>query len=437
MSLQIEAGIVTSIVGFSGCGKSTTASLLLREFDPETANIRNENDSITENVDPAGDVRKERKDEKTQFQSSDIEKANLSIWGDATIKGSGRVYFAGRDIREYNLRWLRSQIVVVLQTPQLFTGTVFENVAAGLTGTDLEYRPDIDGASDALPEIKERTTKIRHLCSEALQKAQASDFVSKLPQRMDTMVTGGRNRVLSGGQRQRIAIARALVRKPLCMILDEATSAVDAVTEEKIRLMLEKESEGRGMTTIIIAHRLSTVAKADRIIVMKDGRVVAQGLYEDLMDKDRLDQTFRQLAIAQRAETNIEYPHVPANLVGIQNDPDAKPSGVLSPVSSTSTAATSTSSALPSDLEHAVPLELEENERPRSLRRFFTLLKSQKWFFTIGIVAGLVAAGSLPLSGWLAGEAIHSLSDRFASPGINTWALWFMVMAFIDLFIYL
>ncbi|KAJ9110404.1 hypothetical protein QFC22_006741 [Naganishia vaughanmartiniae] len=245
--------------------------------------------------------------------SDDVEKAVSPDDHEPPVKGGGKVYFAGRDIRGYNLRWLRSQVAVVSQNPQLFSATVFENVAAGLTGTNLEYRPDIDGRPDAPPETLQRTAEIRELCSEAMRKAQAWQSVSKLPEGIHTTIAGGRTGVLSGGQRQRLAIARALMRKPACMLLDEATSALDADTEEKIRVMLEKELEERGMTTILIAHRLSTVAKAGRIIVMKGGRVVDQGTYAELMHKHRPDQTFRHLAITQRANPDIADVEVPVD----------------------------------------------------------------------------------------------------------------------------
>ncbi|GHJ89384.1 hypothetical protein NliqN6_5786 [Naganishia liquefaciens] len=512
VSVTIETGTVTAFVGPSGSGKSTTASLLLREYDPETANIPNPNDPKTEDKEDAGDGKDIKQTEKARRVSSDIEKAATPTEGEELVKGAGKVYFAGRDIREYNLRWLRSQVAVVSQNPQLFTATVFENVAAGLTGTDFEYRPDIDGAEDAPPEIKARTAKIRELCSEAMQKAQAWQFVSKLPKGMDTMIAGGRTGVLSGGQRQRLAIARALVRKPACMLLDEATSALDADTEEKIRLMLEQELAERGMTTILIAHRLSTVAKAGRIIVMKDGRVVDQGRYEELMDKNRPDQTFRQLAITQRADPDVADDNVPEDsmykeketLEGEWSAIEPLPVGPIGrdqPI--TSAFSTSDQTAVDStrhndgqhlhpahirkassisrlkrpdipwtasgrgstmfqhehgledaasvlhrntsrntaltdgeDVEQAVSPEMGKEERRQSFQRFLKLVKSQKWFFLIGTLGGIIAGGSFPIAGWMTGKAVHSLSDAYANPGINTWALWFLILAIIDLVIY-
>ena len=483
VSVKIQPGTVTAFVGLSGSGKSTTASLLLREYDPETANIPNPNESITRGKQDA--VEDTQQTEKPRRQSSDIEKVKAPDKGEKLVKGNGTVYFAGRDVREYNLRWLRAQVAVVSQNPQLFTATVFENVAAGLTGTDLEYRPDIDGAEDAPREIKQRTAKIRELCFEAMKKAQAWQFVSKLPEGMDTMIAGGRTGVLSGGQRQRLAIARALVRKPACMLLDEATSALDADTEERIRLMLEQELAERGMTTILIAHRLSTVAKADRIIVMQEGRVVDQGRYEELMDKNRLDQTFRQLALTQRADPDFAHKAVadgksnPAKHSTLASDERDQPmsSGISTSDRTavelthehretyrqpghvrnaslvyrrkrpdTPWTASGRGSILfppehgPEDpasalhqLEQAVFPEMKKEDRRQSPHSISKLITSQKWFYLIGTLGGLSTGVSYPIAGWMTGGAVHSLSDVSAYPGINIWAFWFLILAIINL----
>ncbi|XP_049957122.1 ATP-dependent translocase ABCB1-like [Schistocerca serialis cubense] len=169
----------------------------------------------------------------------------------------GTVELDGHDIRSLNVGWLRSQIGVVGQEPVLFQATIAENIRYGRDTCTME---DIE---------------------EAAKMANAHDFISKLPQGYDTLV-GERGAQLSGGQKQRIAIARALVRRPKILLLDEATSALDTSSEAKVQAALDKASVGR--TTIIVAHRLSTVRNADRIVVLSGGVVVEQGSHDELME---------------------------------------------------------------------------------------------------------------------------------------------------------
>ncbi len=115
--------------------------------------------------------------------------------------------------------------------------------------------------------------------------AQAADFIERLPKGYDTMV-GERGLTLSGGQRQRLAIARAILADPRILILDDATSSVDASTEQSIKLALREVMQGR--TTFVIAHRLSTIALADEIIVLEDGRVGSQGTHDELLERSEL-----------------------------------------------------------------------------------------------------------------------------------------------------
>ena len=168
----------------------------------------------------------------------------------------GRVALDGHDLRDLRLRDVRRAIGFVSQDVYLFHGTVRENLVYG--------NPD---ATDA---------QIRH----AADVAEAWEFIERLPQGLETIV-GERGQKLSGGQRQRIAIARAVLKDPPVLILDEATSAVDNETEAAIQRSLERISMDR--TAVVIAHRLSTVRNADRIYVMEDGRVAEVGRHEDLL----------------------------------------------------------------------------------------------------------------------------------------------------------
>lgn len=178
---------------------------------------------------------------------------------------AGAVLVDGIDVREVELESLRGQVAVVDDNPFLFSASIAENIAYG--------RPD---ASD---------TEIR----EAAARAQALSFVEELPDGMETVV-GERGMTLSGGQRQRIAIARALVTDPRILILDDATSSVDASTEHEIKRALAEVMVGR--TTFVIAHRLSTITLAEEIVLLEDGRLVAHGGHAELLEASEL---YRQI----------------------------------------------------------------------------------------------------------------------------------------------
>jgi ATP-binding cassette subfamily B protein len=172
---------------------------------------------------------------------------------DATV---GRVLIDGVDIRSLESGHYRRQIGMVLQDPYLFHGSVMENIRYG--------RPD------AAPE------KV----IEAAIAANAHDFIVKLPQGYDTVV-GERGQNLSGGERQRVSIARAILNDPRILILDEATSSVDTETERHIQEAMDRLVAGR--TTFAIAHRLSTLHRASRLFVMKEGQLVESGTHEELL----------------------------------------------------------------------------------------------------------------------------------------------------------
>lgn len=207
VSMVVEPGEMIGLCGPSGAGKSTFVNLVSRFYDPT----------------------------------------------------DGQILLDGRDIRDYDVRWLRRQIGMVLQEPYLFHGTISENVRYGN------------------PEATEAQVVA------AAKAANAHDFIVAFPDGYDTMV-GERGQSLSGGERQRISIARAILHNPRILILDEATSSVDTETEKQIQQALDRLVEGR--TTIAIAHRLSTLQAATRLVVLEKGRVVEQGSHSDLVDKE-------------------------------------------------------------------------------------------------------------------------------------------------------
>jgi ATP-binding cassette subfamily B protein len=187
----------------------------------------------------------------------------------------GSVSVDGYDVRQVDLVSLRRQIGIVLQTSLLFSASVAENIAFGNPAASQE---EIAAAAEA---------------------AQAGEFIAELPEDYQTVV-GERGVTLSGGQRQRIAIARALLMDPRILILDDSTSSVDTSTERLIQQALDHLMIGR--TTLIIAHRLSTVRRADLILVMQDGRIVQRGRHTDLLSQTGLYREIYELQLRDQEQ---------------------------------------------------------------------------------------------------------------------------------------
>ncbi|KAJ0989438.1 hypothetical protein J5N97_007794 [Dioscorea zingiberensis] len=219
-SLRVEAGKTVALVGQSGSGKSTVISLIERFYDP--------------------------------------------------VKGS--VEIDGKNIKDYNLRFLRSQISLVSQEPTLFAGTIRENIMYG----------------------KEDATETELVSAAVL--ANAHEFISSMEEGYDTHC-GERGVQLSGGQKQRIALARAILKNPAILLLDEATSALDSMSENLVQEALDKMIVGR--TCIVVAHKLSTIRKSDSIAVIKNGQVIEEGSHTELMRKSRGGAYYKLIKLQQ------------------------------------------------------------------------------------------------------------------------------------------
>ncbi|KDE09818.1 hypothetical protein MVLG_00216 [Microbotryum lychnidis-dioicae p1A1 Lamole] len=188
----------------------------------------------------------------------------------------GRVVYGEDNIRDFTVESWRQRIAIVPQDPALFSSTIAENIAYG--------RPNASRA-----EIKEAA------------KLANCGFIEALPRGFDTLV-GARGAQLSGGQRQRLAIARALLQKPKILVCDEATSALDAASESLVNMAISNISSSHSLTTILIAHRLSTLRTADRVVLMDNGVVVEQGTYEELT---RSGTRFSQLVASQMLQGSV------------------------------------------------------------------------------------------------------------------------------------
>ncbi|KAL1916609.1 uncharacterized protein VTP21DRAFT_5800 [Calcarisporiella thermophila] len=200
----------------------------------------------------------------------------------------GEVLIDGVSLKELNVRWLRSQIGLVGQEPVLFNDTIRNNIVLGAVNRNPTEEEII----------------------EACKQANCHDLIKKLPKGYDTLV-GEKGSQLSGGQKQRIAIARALIRNPSILLLDEATSALDTYSERLVQSALKTASRNR--STIVVAHRLSTIRDADLIVVMDKGRVVEQGTHEDLLAKQG---AYYRYVMEQQLKTESDVESIDSETMG-------------------------------------------------------------------------------------------------------------------------
>jgi ATP-binding cassette subfamily B protein len=182
----------------------------------------------------------------------------------------GKILIDGQDMEKIDLRSYRQYLSIVPQETILFDGTIRENITYGL---------------GCVPDDE---------VLKALQGANALEFVDQLPSKLDALV-GERGSMLSGGQKQRLAIARALIRDPRVLVLDEATSSLDSKSEFEVQKALENLLAGR--TTFVAAHRLSTIMNADRIIVLDQGKINGEGTHAELIDQNDLYKNLYQTQV--------------------------------------------------------------------------------------------------------------------------------------------
>ncbi|MEE6466382.1 hypothetical protein FKM82_006929, partial [Ascaphus truei] len=317
----------------------------------------------------------------------------------------GEIILDGNDVRTLNVKWLRENIGVVSQEPVLFGTTIGENISYG--------REDVTDA-----EIEQ-----------AAKEANAYDFISKLPDKFNTIV-GERGSQLSGGQKQRIAIARAIIRNPKILLLDEATSALDTQSEAIVQAALDTARNGR--TTIVIAHRLSSIRTADVIAGFQNGVVVEQGSHNELMktkgiyyslvmlqnyedsnkedgDKECSSDEEEEANSVEGEECNLE--EITPNIHTVEGLETLRMQS-LQRQSSKRKSKKSSKKRSKAKIPAQKVEEVKEDLGEVSLRRIFALNKPEWLYITIGVIAAAIAAGIFPTFAIIFGKAIGAFQEQ-------------------------
>ncbi|ATY62376.1 multidrug resistance 1 [Cordyceps militaris] len=347
-SIEIPANKTTAFVGASGSGKSTLFGLLERWY-PSSA---------------------------------------------------GEITLDGHNITDLNLQWLRTSMRLVQQEPTLFTGSIYQNVVDGLSGTAMIDLPD---------EEK------RRLVQEACESSYAHDFISELPNGYDTMI-GERGASLSGGQKQRIVIARSIISNPKVLLLDEATSALDPNAEKIVQTALN--NVGKGRTMIAIAHRLSTIRTADQIIVMSKGQVLETGTHSELI---KMNGKYAALVRAQ----DLGDGDGSADTDG--NGEETKPEEVLELAASRATVGA-----------QSVQTQTEKVPTYGLFTGLWIIIKEQPelwWYLFIISLCGIAGGGTYPALAVLFAQTMDAFTTVDV-PKANFYALMFFVVALGNLVAY-
>ncbi|KAI1031273.1 hypothetical protein LB504_000902 [Fusarium proliferatum] len=405
VTLDFPAGKYTAIVGLSGSGKSTIASLIARLHDPT----------------------------------------------------EGTVELEGQDLRELNVKSLRSFISFVQQEPSLLDRSILENIALGLVNSPKEShkhlksllkgpelaklaskgKDALDSAASLGPEFVEIANLVRH----AAEQADAASFIERLELGYGT-TAGPKGSLVSGGQRQRIALARALIRDPEILVLDEATAALDSASEKRIQLAVERAAAEK-RTIISIAHRLSTIRNADNIVVMKAGRVAEQGTYHDLMAKE--DGEFAHMAKLQTVGNKSDTGSVDGESIGastLRNDTQLNEKAEISEAKQ----------SLDSQILGREEEETKKKEEIASddhelddVKPFSSVIRGLVWlirpslgWFTLAMIAAVFVGATFSGSGIIFGFTVGALNpcantlDHIRSMG-NMFAGLFFMLAGVEL----
>ena len=349
LSLIFEAGKKVALVGESGCGKSTTVNLIERLYEP----------------------------------------------------AAGRVLIDGRDIKEYDIEYLRSLIGYVQQEPVLFNRSIKENLIFGRN------------------ELVESLGNTTELMKEACAEAYAKEFIERNIEKYDYVV-GIKGSKLSGGQKQRIAIERAILCKPKILILDEATSALDNKSEKEVQAALDHISQ-KNVTTVIIAHRLSTIKNADLIYALRSGQVVESGTHHELLKKNGY---YAGLVKSQLAQDELESKE--DNMTGIQ-----KRKSSMNPLARLKSEKSSRYSSQLIAQEMQLK-ELEEEPMPVDHGRVMGIVSDHKKEIFLGGFGAFVNGAMNPISGYVLAKAVNALSSTdkkvIKDDGLF-WSMMYLVVA--------
>ncbi|RMD43769.1 hypothetical protein DV735_g1280, partial [Chaetothyriales sp. CBS 134920] len=404
LNLEIPAGQHTAIVGMSGSGKSTIAGLLTRLYDPN----------------------------------------------------EGQILLDGKDLRTLNTRQLRGYIGLVQQEPALLNRSILENIAHGLVNSPhpehahlqpVLLGPELSKVAEAVRKGDDLTvaaqaqgpivSEIVTLAQQAAVLADATTFISSQKAGYGTVV-GTSGRLLSGGQKQRLALARALVKDPKILILDEATAALDSASEKRIQAALSKVAAGR--TMVSIAHRLATVKYADKIIVLKEGRILEEGDHTTLVAKGGTYASLIQMqnlkptsdADLESLQSTLDVSSLAERSVDDEKHPEQFSDRESEPVA-------------PAAEETAAGEEADDEAAPKSTRSLgsvmaglFKFVRPYTLVILIALVSSSIVGGSYSAEAVIFGNTVGKLNPCRSPSSIlsagNLFGLLFFVLAIVEFF---